>query len=93
MNDVFAKKLTEQCSTMPHELVSKTYTLHLLLASQDAKDDARAGVRSSALALGKRTKPFLIGCGALLVFSWSKQTLLCWGKSKWPGPPQLNRLL
>uniref|UniRef100_A0A7S4F3H9 4-hydroxybenzoate polyprenyltransferase, mitochondrial n=1 Tax=Chrysotila carterae TaxID=13221 RepID=A0A7S4F3H9_CHRCT len=54
---------------LPLYLASFAWTLHYdtIYAHQDAKDDARAGVRSSALALGKRTKPFLIGCGVVCI--------------------------
>jgi 4-hydroxybenzoate polyprenyltransferase len=41
-----------------------------IYAHQDKEDDARIGVKSSALALGRRTRPFLFGFYALSVALW-----------------------
>lgn len=39
-----------------------------IYAHQDREDDALAGIKSSALRLGARTRPFLVGCyGGMLV--------------------------
>ena len=42
-----------------------------IYAHQDKDDDARIGVKSSALALGARTRPFLFGFSAAAVALWA----------------------
>jgi len=42
-----------------------------IYAHQDKEDDARIGVKSSALALGGRTRPFLYATYALAVLFWT----------------------
>ena len=42
-----------------------------IYAHQDKEDDARIGVRSSALALGPRTRPFLFAVYAAAVLLWA----------------------
>jgi 4-hydroxybenzoate polyprenyltransferase len=42
-----------------------------IYAHMDRADDVRAGVRSSALALGRRTRPFLAAVYALAVLGWA----------------------
>jgi 4-hydroxybenzoate polyprenyltransferase len=42
-----------------------------IYAHQDKEDDARIGVKSSALALGPRTRPFLFACYAAAVVLWT----------------------
>jgi 4-hydroxybenzoate polyprenyltransferase len=41
-----------------------------IYAHQDKEDDARIGVKSSALALGERTQPFLFVCYPVAVALW-----------------------
>ncbi|HVB18544.1 MAG TPA: 4-hydroxybenzoate octaprenyltransferase [Stellaceae bacterium] len=41
-----------------------------IYAHQDKEDDARIGVKSSALALGSRTRPFLFACAAAAAVLW-----------------------
>jgi 4-hydroxybenzoate polyprenyltransferase len=41
-----------------------------IYAHQDKEDDARIGVKSSALALGARTRPFLFGFYAAAIVLW-----------------------
>jgi 4-hydroxybenzoate polyprenyltransferase len=41
-----------------------------IYAHQDKEDDARIGVKSSALALGARTRPFLFAFYALAIIAW-----------------------
>ncbi|HLY44141.1 MAG TPA: 4-hydroxybenzoate octaprenyltransferase [Stellaceae bacterium] len=41
-----------------------------IYAHQDKEDDARIGVKSSALALGRRTRPFLFAAYAVAVLLW-----------------------
>jgi 4-hydroxybenzoate polyprenyltransferase len=41
-----------------------------IYAHQDKEDDARIGVKSSALALGDRTRPFLVAFYAIAVALW-----------------------
>jgi 4-hydroxybenzoate polyprenyltransferase len=42
-----------------------------IYAHQDKEDDARIGVKSSALALGERTRPFLFGFYAFAIALWA----------------------
>jgi hypothetical protein len=42
-----------------------------IYAHQDKEDDARIGVKSSALALGARTRPFLLGFYAAALALWA----------------------
>jgi 4-hydroxybenzoate polyprenyltransferase len=42
-----------------------------IYAHQDKEDDARIGVKSSALALGDRTRPFLFLCYGAAVVLWA----------------------
>lgn len=44
-----------------------TFGYDTIYAHQDAADDARVGIRSSALALGDRTKPVVAACYALFL--------------------------
>jgi 4-hydroxybenzoate polyprenyltransferase len=41
-----------------------------IYAHQDKEDDARIGVKSSALALGPKTRPFLFATYALAIVAW-----------------------
>ena len=50
-----------------------------IYAHQDKEDDVRIGVKSSALALGRRTRPFL--------FAFYAAAALLWG---WPGQPPVS---
>src|SRR5579862_8111166 len=47
-----------------------------IYAHQDKEDDARIGVKSSALALGERTRPFLFLFYALAIALWAAAGLL-----------------
>jgi len=51
-----------------------------IYAHQDKEDDARIGVRSSALALGERTRPFLFAVFTITVALWG----LAGGGLAWP---------
>jgi 4-hydroxybenzoate polyprenyltransferase len=42
-----------------------------IYAHQDKEDDARIGVKSSALALGDKTRPFLFAFYALAIALWA----------------------
>jgi len=53
-----------------------------IYAHQDKEDDALIGVKSSALALGARTRPFLFLFYALAVMLWAEAG--AWARLGWP---------
>lgn len=53
-----------------------------IYAHQDREDDALIGVKSSALALGQRSKPFIAGCYALAIILF----ILAVPTAKWTLP-------
>jgi 4-hydroxybenzoate polyprenyltransferase len=53
-----------------------------IYAHQDKEDDALIGVKSSALALGARTRPFLVLFYALALMLWAEAG--AWARLGWP---------
>ncbi|HVC57513.1 MAG TPA: 4-hydroxybenzoate octaprenyltransferase [Stellaceae bacterium] len=48
-----------------------------IYAHQDKEDDARIGIKSSALALGRRTRPFFFVCYAAATLLWGLAGAAC----------------
>jgi 4-hydroxybenzoate polyprenyltransferase len=53
-----------------------------IYAHQDKEDDARIGIKSSALALGPATRPFLFAAYAIAALLWAAAMLTA-GLSPW----------
>jgi 4-hydroxybenzoate polyprenyltransferase len=53
-----------------------------IYAHQDKEDDVLIGVKSSALALGPRTRPFLVGFYAVAVLLWAASGIAA--EARWP---------
>ena len=53
-----------------------------IYAHQDKEDDVLIGVKSSALALGPRTRPFLVGFYAVAILLWAASGIAA--EASWP---------